>query len=49
VKRSRQLGRLASASRPWTCALRDALVAATPTRVQARQQAQILDYELPEL
>jgi 2-polyprenyl-6-methoxyphenol hydroxylase-like FAD-dependent oxidoreductase len=49
VKRSRQLGRLASSSRPWTCALRDALIAATPGALQARQQAQILDYELPEL
>jgi 2-polyprenyl-6-methoxyphenol hydroxylase-like FAD-dependent oxidoreductase len=49
VKRSRQLGRLASASRPWTCVLRDALLAATPARAQTRQQAQILDYELPEL
>lgn len=49
VKRSRQLGRLASASRSWTCAFRDALIAATPARVQERQQAQILDYELPEL
>jgi 2-polyprenyl-6-methoxyphenol hydroxylase-like FAD-dependent oxidoreductase len=49
VKRSRQLGRLASASRPWTCALRNTLIAATPERVQRRQQQQILDYELPEL
>jgi hypothetical protein len=49
VKRSRQLGRLASASRPWTSALRDALIAATPARVQTRQQAQVLDYVLPEL
>jgi 2-polyprenyl-6-methoxyphenol hydroxylase-like FAD-dependent oxidoreductase len=49
VKRSRQLGRLASASRPWTCALRDALIAGTPERVQRRQQEQILEYELPEL
>jgi 2-polyprenyl-6-methoxyphenol hydroxylase-like FAD-dependent oxidoreductase len=49
VKRSRQLGRLASASRPWTCALRDTLVAATPASVQARQQAQVLDYDLPGL
>jgi 2-polyprenyl-6-methoxyphenol hydroxylase-like FAD-dependent oxidoreductase len=49
VKRSRQFGRLASASRGWTCALRDALVAHTPASVQARQQAHVLDYELPEL
>jgi 2-polyprenyl-6-methoxyphenol hydroxylase-like FAD-dependent oxidoreductase len=49
VKRSRRLGQLASASHPWTCALRDALTARTPSRVQARQQAQVLDYELPEL
>jgi 2-polyprenyl-6-methoxyphenol hydroxylase-like FAD-dependent oxidoreductase len=49
VKRSRQFGRLASASRGWTCALRNALIAHTPRSVQARQQAQVLDYELPEL
>jgi 2-polyprenyl-6-methoxyphenol hydroxylase-like FAD-dependent oxidoreductase len=49
VTRSRQLGRLASSSRRWTCALRDALVARTPTSVQVRQQAQIVDHELPEL
>lgn len=49
VKRSRQLGKLASASRPWTCVLRDVLIAATPGRLQARLQAQILEYELPEL
>jgi 2-polyprenyl-6-methoxyphenol hydroxylase-like FAD-dependent oxidoreductase len=49
VKRSRQLGRLASASRPWTCALRDAFIATTPSRVQERQQAHMLDYDLPAL
>jgi 2-polyprenyl-6-methoxyphenol hydroxylase-like FAD-dependent oxidoreductase len=49
VKRSRQLGRVASASRPWTSALRDGLIAATPARVQAGQQARVLDYVLPEL
>jgi 2-polyprenyl-6-methoxyphenol hydroxylase-like FAD-dependent oxidoreductase len=49
VKRSRQLGQLASASGRWTCALRDGVIAATPARAQARQQAQVLDYELPEL
>jgi 2-polyprenyl-6-methoxyphenol hydroxylase-like FAD-dependent oxidoreductase len=49
VKRSLQLGRLASASRPWTCALRDALVGKTPTGVQRRQQQRILEYELPQL
>lgn len=49
VKRPRQLGQIASASRRWTSALRDALIAATPARAQARQQARVLDYELPEL
>jgi 2-polyprenyl-6-methoxyphenol hydroxylase-like FAD-dependent oxidoreductase len=49
TKRSHQLGRLASASRPWTCALRDALVGRTPTGVQRRQQQRILEYELPRL
>ena len=49
VRRSRQFGRLASASHGWTCALRNAVIARTPARVQARQQSQILDYDLPEL
>jgi 2-polyprenyl-6-methoxyphenol hydroxylase-like FAD-dependent oxidoreductase len=49
VRRSRQLGQLASASRPWTCAVRDRVIAATPPRLQARQQHEILEYELPEL
>jgi 2-polyprenyl-6-methoxyphenol hydroxylase-like FAD-dependent oxidoreductase len=49
VKRSRQLGQLASSSRPVTCALRDRIVATTPARVQDRQQRGILDYDLPEL
>jgi glycine/D-amino acid oxidase-like deaminating enzyme len=30
-------------------ALRDALIAATPAGVQVRQQAQVIDYDLPEL
>jgi 2-polyprenyl-6-methoxyphenol hydroxylase-like FAD-dependent oxidoreductase len=49
VWRSRRFGQLASASRRWTCALRDGLIARTPASVQTRQQSQILDYELPEL
>jgi 2-polyprenyl-6-methoxyphenol hydroxylase-like FAD-dependent oxidoreductase len=49
VMRSRRLGQLASASRGWTCALRDRVIRATPAGVQRRQQAQLLDYALPEL
>jgi 2-polyprenyl-6-methoxyphenol hydroxylase-like FAD-dependent oxidoreductase len=49
VRRSRQAGRLASASRPVTCALRNRIVATMPARAQERQQRAILDYNLPEL
>jgi 2-polyprenyl-6-methoxyphenol hydroxylase-like FAD-dependent oxidoreductase len=49
ARRSRQVGRVASASHRVTCALRDRMVAATPASAQERQQRAILDYALPEL
>jgi 2-polyprenyl-6-methoxyphenol hydroxylase-like FAD-dependent oxidoreductase len=42
VRRSWQLGRLAQLSSPLACRLRDAFVAATPARIQRRQQELVI-------
>jgi 2-polyprenyl-6-methoxyphenol hydroxylase-like FAD-dependent oxidoreductase len=42
VKRSWQLGRMAQLSSPLACRIRDALVKATPPRIQRRQQELVI-------
>jgi hypothetical protein len=42
VNRSWQLGRVAQLESAWACRLRDALVKATPARVQRRQQERVI-------
>jgi 2-polyprenyl-6-methoxyphenol hydroxylase-like FAD-dependent oxidoreductase len=42
VRRSRQLGRVAQLESAWACRLRDAVVKATPMRVQRRQQELVI-------
>jgi 2-polyprenyl-6-methoxyphenol hydroxylase-like FAD-dependent oxidoreductase len=42
VRRSRQLGRVAQLESAWRCRLRDAVVKATPARVQRRQQELVI-------
>jgi 2-polyprenyl-6-methoxyphenol hydroxylase-like FAD-dependent oxidoreductase len=42
VKRSWQLGRMAQLSSPLACRIRDALVKATPSRMQRRQQELVI-------
>ena len=46
VRRSRQLGRMAQLESAWACRLRDAVVKATPTRVQRRQQELVIGPKL---
>ena len=46
VRRSRQLGRMAQLESVWACRLRDAVVKATPTRVQRRQQELVIGPKL---
>jgi 2-polyprenyl-6-methoxyphenol hydroxylase-like FAD-dependent oxidoreductase len=42
VKRSWQLGRIAQLESAWACRLRDAVVKATPARIQRRQQELVI-------
>jgi 2-polyprenyl-6-methoxyphenol hydroxylase-like FAD-dependent oxidoreductase len=49
VRRSRQLGRLAQARNPVATWLRTILIGRMPAAVQQRQQATVIEYELPEL
>jgi 2-polyprenyl-6-methoxyphenol hydroxylase-like FAD-dependent oxidoreductase len=43
VNRSRQLGRIAHLRNPFACRIRDALMKATPDRVQRRQQELVVE------
>ena len=45
VRRSRVLGRIGQIENPLLCRLRDAVLKATPTRIQLRQLDQVLRYE----
>jgi 2-polyprenyl-6-methoxyphenol hydroxylase-like FAD-dependent oxidoreductase len=46
VNRSRQLGRIAHLRNPFACRIRDALMKATPDRVQRRQQELVIQPSL---
>lgn len=47
VRRSRALGRIGQIENPALCRLRDAVLKATPARVQLRQLGKVMIYEDP--